>query len=187
MCGRSEIYLRGDHNLLNVLAATAIAAVAGIEMPAIRHTIQSFRGVEHRQELVREINGAKFYNDSIATSPERTLAAVRAFDPPIILIVGGKSKHLAVDALAEAIVRKVRYVIAMGEFGEELVCAIRALPDGQALPITQCDSLASAVAQAADISRPGDSVVLSPGGTSFDWFRDFEDRGQQFKALVNAL
>lgn len=187
VCERRDIRLLGDHNVLNALAATAIGAAAGVDVQSIRRVITSFRGVEHRLELVREHRGARFYNDSIATSPERTIAALRSFDQPIVLIAGGKSKHLPLDALAERIVAAVRFLILMGELGEEIENAVRATPGGEAIPIVRCSSLQQAVSKAAEVAEPGDVVLLSPGGTSFDFFRDFEDRGRQFKAMVSAL
>lgn len=187
VCDRRQIRLPGDHNVLNVLAATAISAEAGASAEAIRHVVTNFQGVEHRLELVRELKGARFYNDSIATSPERTLAALNSFDRPIILIAGGKSKHLPLDRLAERIVASVRYLVLMGELGQEIEAAVRAAPGGEAVPIARCASLGEAVSKAHELASTGDVVLLSPGGTSFDAFRDFEDRGRQFKALVNAL
>jgi UDP-N-acetylmuramoylalanine--D-glutamate ligase len=170
-----------------VLAASAIATTAGIGIEPIKDIVTSFTGVEHRLELVRELNGRSYYNDAIATSPERALAAVKAFQQPLVLLVGGKSKHLAVEELAEAIVERVRYLIVMGEFGQELLTAVRAVPGHTRLAIAEATSLEAAVQKAAEISQPGDAIVLSPGGTSFDWFRDFEDRGRQYKVLVMRL
>lgn len=187
LCTRHETPLLGDHNVINILAAAAISAVAGVGAEPIKSVIRSFRGVEHRLELVRELKGAKFYNDSIATSPERTMAALNSFNPPIILIAGGKSKHLPVDALATRIVSRVRFLILMGELGQELEAAVRAIPGGSSIPIVQCQTLEDAVGKAYEVASTGDVVLLSPGGTSFDMFRDFEDRGRQFKALVDSL
>lgn len=187
VCERSDVQLLGDHNVLNVLAATVVSAVAGVDVQSIRGVITSFRGVEHRLELVREHRGAMFYNDSIATAPERTIAALNSFSQPIVLIAGGKSKHLPLDALAERIAAKVRFLILMGELGEEIEEAVRSAPGGDAIPIVRCSSLQEAVSKAGEVATAGDVVLLSPGGTSFDLFRDFEDRGRQFKAMVSAL
>ena len=113
VCRTGDVKLRGRHNLYNVLAAAAISAAAGADTDSIRQVVTTFTGVEHRLELVREIRGARYYNDSIATAPERTLAALNAYDEPIVLIFGGKSKHLPMEKLIEKVNEKVRALVLM--------------------------------------------------------------------------
>ncbi len=179
--------LPGPHNILNILAASAVARAAGAPLPAISAAVTSFRGVEHRLELVRELAGVRYVNDSIATTPERTIAALHSFDCPIILLAGGRSKHLPLDAMAETIAARVRVLIAFGEMAEEILAAVRAAPGSAALLTRRAETLEAAVHLAHALARPGEVVLLSPAGTSFDQFRDFAERGQRFKELVWAL
>jgi UDP-N-acetylmuramoylalanine--D-glutamate ligase len=185
ICSRSALRLRGEHNVANVLAACAAATAAGVPVAALRAVATTFPGVEHRLELVRELDGVRYYNDSIATSPERAVAALKAFDEPVVLIAGGRSKHLPLDDLAAWICRKCRAVVLLGEMADDLAAAIAAAGGG--LPLVHAADMATAVRAARQLAQPGDVVLLSPGGTSFDLFRDFEDRGHQFKAQVLAL
>lgn len=187
LCTTSELKVPGDHNVLNVLAATAVSRSVGVDLAAIRKVITTFRGVEHRLELVRELGGISYFNDSIATAPERTLAALRAIRRPIVLIAGGRSKHLAMEHLAAEIVERTRALILIGEMADEIEHAIRACSGGERLSIERAASLEAAVRRARALARPGDAVLLSPSGTSFDQFRDFEDRGRHFKDAVHRL
>jgi UDP-N-acetylmuramoylalanine--D-glutamate ligase len=182
-----RLKLPGRHNVLNVLAAATISHAVGIEPATIGEVAASFGGIEHRLELVRELDGVRYYNDSIATSPERTVAALRSFERPVVLIAGGRSKHLPCDELAEAILEKTRAVVTMSELAEEIEDAVHRHDNGGGARIERADSLADAISRARRLANPGDAIVLSPAGTSFDWFRDFEDRGQQFKSIVAAL
>ncbi|MHB1004033.1 MAG: UDP-N-acetylmuramoyl-L-alanine--D-glutamate ligase [Chloroflexota bacterium] len=182
----SEIQLRGRHNLENVTAAVAVSAAAGADPDAMRRAIAAFRGIEHRIEPVREIGGVQYYNDSIATAPERTLAALRSFHEPIVLLAGGRDKHLPLEELAETIKARVHTLILFGEGADLLDAAMRRVTPP--LPIIlRCQNLAEAVPLAAVAARPGDVVLLSPAFTSYDQFRDFEERGREFKRMVNAL
>ena len=191
----SDIQLRGDHNRLNVQAACAIACAAGIPVAAIQAGIQDFHGVAHRLELVREWNGARWYNDSIATTPERTLAAIRAFDEPIVLLLGGRDKDLPWEELAALVHERVDHVVLFGEAAEKINAALGAPVPGQPpqyggkrpYTLARCSSLKEAVQAAAYAAEPGDVVLLSPGGTSFDEFRDFEERGEVFRTWVSEL
>ncbi len=185
ICSTGEVRLRGRHNLYNVLAATVLASAAGAEMAAIRQVATSFTGVEHRLEPVRELDGVRYYNDSIATAPERTAAALRSFAEPIVLIAGGQSKHLPVEELVGLIRERVAGLVLTGAVGEEIR---EAMGNDPANPPTRiAETLEEAVAAARELARPGNIVVLSPGGTSFDCFRDFEERGRAFKAIVKGL
>ncbi len=182
-----EILLPGEHNVLNALAASAVARSAGVSLPAIADTLRTFRGVEHRIELTRTLGGVRYFNDSIATSPERTVAALRTFSDPIVLIAGGRSKHLPLDELAALASEKCRAVVAFGEMADEIVDALHRLGSGDRALVVKTTGLADAVGLARNASRPGDVVLMSPAGTSFDQFRDFEERGRVFKAIVAAL
>lgn len=190
---RKEIRLRGDHNVQNVLAACAIAAAAGLPIEAMRTGISGFTGIPHRLEFVRSWGGADWYNDSIATTPERTIAAIKSFEEPLILLAGGRDKGLSWDALAKLVLQRVDHVIAFGEVAEMF---LESLADASALAemnefekptIIKCESLEDAVAEASRLVEPGDVVLLSPGGTSFDEFKDFEERGKCFDRLVKDL
>ena len=182
-----EIRLPGSHNLLNVLAAAAITRAVGASHQAIRAVATTFGGVEHRLEFVRLLDGVSYYNDSIATAPERTLAALRAFRCPIVLIAGGRSKHLPLADVAAEIVQRARALIVIGEMAQEIEDAVRACPGSGHLPIERATTMMRGVSIAHRLARPGDVVLLSPSGTSFDQFRDFEDRGRQYKDAVQNL
>ena len=182
------IQLRGSHNLMNVVAACAIAAGATLALPAIQTAVEEFQGVPHRLEFVRRFNGADWYNDSIATAPERTIAAIQAFNQPIILLLGGRDKNLPWEKLADLVRRKVSRVVLFGEAADLIAEAIGPRRPGQFLKSVQkCETLHEAVKIAASQAGEGDVVLLSPGGTSFDAFKDFEERGEAFKNWVNAL
>ena len=198
ICRVSEVRLRGRHNLLNVLAACVLAGVAGVPVETMRQVAATFTGVEHRLELVREWNGVSWYDDSIATAPERSLAALRSFEEPIVLLAGGRDKNLPWDEFADETVRRVRCLVTFGEAGPMIAEIVQARlargqeeGDGKQGPeledITQVETLEEAVDAAARLARSGDVVLLSPGGTSFDAFRDFAERGDRFKELVQQL
>ncbi len=192
ICRASEVRLRGRHNLLNVLAACALAGVAGVPVEAMRQVILTFTGVEHRLELVRELNGVQWYDDSIATAPERTLAALRSFEEPIVLLAGGRDKKLPWDEFAREVTARVRYLITFGEAGPMIARLVnealgKGVGNAALESVAQVETLDEAVALAARVARPGDVVLLSPGGTSFDAFRDFAERGDRFKELVRGL
>jgi UDP-N-acetylmuramoylalanine--D-glutamate ligase len=197
---RASIRLRGDHNLLNVLAACAISTAAGIPASLMEAGISDFTGVAHRLEFVRRWGGADWYNNSIATAPERTIAAIRSFDEPLVVLLGGRDKKLPWDELARLVWLRVDHLIVFGEAAEIILSAVeQASPEAGAdeqfahavgegsLTIAKCNTLAEAVSVAASIVQPGDVVLLSPGGTSFDEFRDFEERGACFAQWVNEL
>jgi UDP-N-acetylmuramoylalanine--D-glutamate ligase len=182
----ADVPLRGRHNLANVLAAAAVAHAAGIEREAMRAAIRAFQGVPHRLETVAERDGVKFVNDSIATAPERSIAALQAYDEPLVLIAGGRDKHLPMQQWAELIVHRVRHVVLIGEMSDLVAEAIRAA-DPTYTAVSRATSMDDAVAQAARVARGGDVVLLSPGGTSYDMYRDFEERGRDFARAVAEL
>lgn len=182
------VNLRGHHNLYNVLAAVAIAAAASLSIQAIYEGIVAFEGVPHRLEFIREWGGASWYNDSIATSPERTIAALESFDEPIILLAGGRDKDLPWDKLAALIHHKVDHLVLFGEAAELIKKIVGEVQPGMKPDtIDQVKDLKTAVKAASTRVQPGDVVLLSPGGTSFDEFNDFEHRGRRFKQWVNEL
>jgi UDP-N-acetylmuramoylalanine--D-glutamate ligase len=158
----------------------------------MRQVAQSFTGVEHRLELVREWGRVRWYNDSIATAPERVVAALKAFDEPIVLLAGGRDKHLPWEEMVDLTMHKVRHLVLFGEAADLIHGKIERARDrvtGQApvLDVHRCEGLEDAVQAAAAVARPGQVVLLSPGGTSFDAYRDFEARGRHFCQLVWAL
>jgi UDP-N-acetylmuramoylalanine--D-glutamate ligase len=182
------IQLPGRHNIANVLAACAIATAASLALPAIQTAIEEFTGIPHRLEFIRNINGADWYNDSIATAPERTMAAIEAFEGPLVLLLGGRDKNLPWDDLSQLIHQRVRAVVLFGEAAGLIERALGAVKKGETLQvISRCNTLEEAVQAAAKLAQPGDTILLSPGCTSFDAFKDFEERGEYFRKLVNAL
>ncbi len=182
------INLRGAHNLYNVLAAIAISAAASLSIQAIYDGITSFEGIPHRLEFVRTLNGADWYNDSIATAPERAIAALNAFDQPIVLLAGGRDKDLPWDKFAQSVRQKVDHLVLFGESADLIREAFGTLtPEQRPFTLDQCQTLREAVIRANEISQPGDIVLLSPGGTSFDEFTDFEERGRLFIQWVKEL
>ncbi|TKJ31156.1 MAG: UDP-N-acetylmuramoyl-L-alanine--D-glutamate ligase [Chloroflexi bacterium B3_Chlor] len=188
VCHVSEVQLLGSHNLENVLAACAIAVPAGAQSEAMRTAVTSFSGVEHRLELVAEIEGVRYYDDSIATSPQRAMAALNSFSEPIVLLAGGRGKHLPLEGLAQLIVKKVKALILFGEAASLLEQAVMEIQgDRRELPIYRSADLSEAVRTAGQIVRAGDVVLLAPACTSFDMYRDFAERGEHFKSLVRDL
>jgi UDP-N-acetylmuramoylalanine--D-glutamate ligase len=182
----AEVPLRGRHNLANVLAAAAAAHTAGIDRESMRAGIRAFQGVPHRLQTVAERDGVRFVDDSIATAPERSIAALQAYDEPLVLIAGGRDKHLPMEAWAALIAKRVKHVVLLGEMSDLVAAAIRAANPSYAA-LSQATTMAEAVAQAARVARSGDVVLLSPGGTSYDMYQDFEERGRDFARAVTEL
>ncbi|MGD2205260.1 MAG: UDP-N-acetylmuramoyl-L-alanine--D-glutamate ligase [Anaerolineae bacterium] len=190
ICRMRDLKLLGEHNVANTLAACAIASAAGAPYEALRQVATRFTGVEHRLELVREREGVRWYNDSIATTPERTVAALRSFEGPLVLLAGGRDKHLPWGEMAALTWRKVRHLFLFGEAAVLIEREMQQARDSIQDPICHlhhAGTLERAVALAAQVARPGDVVLLSPGGTSFDVYRDFAERGEHFRQLVTAL
>ena len=189
VCHVEEIPLLGRHNVANVLAAVAAADAWGVPAMTMRAAIRAFPGVEHRLERVRILRGVSFYNDSIATSPTGTLAALAAIQQPIWLIAGGYDKGIPFQALGEAIVQRVKGVFLIGNTAPQIAQAIEtAQRPGTNLPtIALCRRLRDAVQAAYDAASPGDVVLLSPACASYDQFRNFVERGRLFKQLVSEL
>ena len=184
---RDAIPLRGDHNVANVVTAVGVAAQLGVDDEAAARAIRAFSGVPHRLEVVSRARGITWVNDSIATTPERTLAGLRSFEEPAVLLLGGRDKHLPLAELAREAVQRCRAVIGFGEAGPTFVDAVRAVRDGDAPVLREVDDVEAAVEAAAAIAREGDVVLCSPAGTSFDAYRTFEQRGAAFRAAVEAV
>jgi UDP-N-acetylmuramoylalanine--D-glutamate ligase len=190
VCELAEVRLRGYHNVLNVLAAIAIAGAAGVPVEAMTEAIRTFDTLTHRLETVRVVNGVTYVNDSIATAPERVAAAIQAFhDEPLVLLLGGRDKALPWDDMLRLAVQRARYVVTFGEAGPMIAARAEKARDGLvgAAHVLQADSLSNALEMAARLARRGDVVLLSPGCTSFDAYLDFEERGEHFRQLVNGL
>ena len=182
------INLRGTHNLYNVLAAVAISAAATLSLQAIYDGIVAFKGVPHRLEFVRSWHGADWYNDSIATAPERAIAALESFDNPVVLLAGGRDKDLPWQRFGKIVREKVDHLILFGEAADLIEDAVKKTSsEERPFSVDKCAGLAQAVGKAAQRVEPGDIVLLSPGGTSFDEFTDFEERGKRFKQWVKEL
>jgi len=192
---REQISLRGDHNLLNALAAFAVGQAAGLPLDAMLIAAEGFEGVAHRLQLVRMLHGAAWVDDSIATTPERVMAAIRSFDEPLVLLLGGRDKKLPWGDLARLVCQRVDHVVLFGEAAPKIEQALRAEQAVQAdsraatrpLSIDTVSRMQQAVVRAAELAQAGDVVLLAPGGTSFDEFKDFEERGDQYRSCVQAL
>jgi len=183
ICPVSEITLRGQHNVENVLAATGCALWTGMAPSAIRRGIAAFRGVAHRIERVHDDRGVVYYNDSKGTNVDSTIKALQSFSEPIVLIAGGKGKGQDFAPLAEAARGRVRCAILIGEDGDRIRTAFQSA----GMSAASADSLEDAVRRAREAARVGDVVLLSPACASFDMFRNYEHRGDVFKSVVRAL
>lgn len=182
------IQVPGDHNIENYMAA--IAAVDGIVPDkCVRAVAQRFTGVEHRIEFVRELDGVRYYNDSIGTSPTRTTACLESFPQKVILIAGGYDKGVPFTQLGLELVDRVKLLLLTGDTAPAIRAAAEAAPgfEGSGLVIRETEDLAAAVRAARQAARPGDVVVLSPACAAFDRYKNFMERGQVFKSLVRAL
>ena len=186
VASRGDLRLPGVHNLENALAAMAIAGVWGAPPEAMGEALRSFRGVEHRLELVAEINGVRYVNDTTSTAPAAALAALAALAGPIVLIAGGADKKLDFSELGAAIARRVKALLLLeGTATDKLAAAVRAVKAD--LIAGRFNDLRAAVQAAQDIAQPGDTVLLSPGCASFGMFANEFERGEQFKAIVAGL
>lgn len=180
--------LRGEHNYENACAAvTATKSFVSVESQV--EVLKEFSGVEHRIELIREIDGVKWYNDSIGTSPTRTMAGLKSFDEEIVLIAGGYDKHLDYTPLAKPIVDKVKTLILVGQTSEKIYEAVKQELEKQnkTIDIYMCDQFSEIVPLARKKAEPGQVILFSPASASFDLFKNFEERGEKFKELVNQL
>lgn len=183
---KNDIKLRGIHNLENI--ATALTAIIDlIDLDKSIKVIKNFNGVEHRLEFVREINNVKWYNDSVSSSPTRTIAGLYSYDEKIVLIAGGYDKHLDYTNIAKPILDKVTKLILMGDTKEKIYNAVTTSVMNPNIEIYKCNTLQEVVDKAKEVAIPGEIVLFSPASASFDMFKNFADRGNQFKDLVNKL
>ncbi len=184
LLNKSEIRLPGDHNLENAMAATAISYVCGIDIEVIKDVLKTFGGVEHRQEFVRNLNGVMYVNDSKATNPDSSIKAVQSYDKQIVLIAGGMDKQGSFDEFLDACKNNVRAFVLLGETANKIKeCAInKGFND-----ITVVKDMKEAVEVSSSIARENEVVLLSPACASWDMYKSFEVRGNDFKENVNSL
>ncbi|HEX2063190.1 MAG TPA: UDP-N-acetylmuramoyl-L-alanine--D-glutamate ligase [Acidimicrobiales bacterium] len=176
----AELPRAHPHDLSNALAATATAVAAGADLASCRSVLTAFEGLPHRLQLVGESGGVRYYDDSKATTPASVLCALRAF-PSAVLVAGGRNKGLDLGPLRQAAGR-LRHVVAIGEAAAEIAAVFAGVA-----PVTEAGSMVEAVAAASAAARPGDAVVLSPGCSSFDWYRSYAERGDAFAAAVGQM
>ncbi len=177
-----QLGLPGIHNELNSMAAILAALIMGVDIESIQEAVQQFKGLPHRMEFVRESGGVKFYNDSKATNIDSVQFALQSFSTPVILIAGGKDKESEFSLLNDKIEKHVKAIVLIGESSDKMRQAWSALK-----PLHYAESLDEAVNLSRSLADAGDVVLLSPACASFDMFSNFEDRGNQFKEVVNAL
>ena len=164
------------------MAATLVGQLTDVGTASLRATLKNFKGVEHRQEFVREVNGIRYYNDSKATSVDAVWYALQAFDRPIVLMLGGRDKGNDYSKIADLVQKNVRAIVAMGESADRVQQAFSGLK-----PVRRATSIDEAVLTAQSMAQAGDVVLLSPACASFDWFENYEQRGKVFKELVKNL
>lgn len=182
VCDVSEIRLKGNHNLENVLAAAAVAYLSGLDLEVMREVFRTFAGVEHRLEFVRRLGGVDYYNDSKATNVDSACQALCAFDQPLIVIMGGKDKGGDFTALQEVVKKRVKLLVLLGAAGDKIWAAL-----GHVVPTVRAGDMNEAVELACSHAETGDAVLLSPACASFDMFENFEHRGRVFKQAVAEL
>jgi len=188
VCKKDDIVIKGMHNVENYLAAFA-ATKDDVSIKSMKKVAETFSGVEHRCELVRELNGVKYYNDSIASSPTRTLAGLRAFDKKVIIIVGGYDKHIPFEPLAYEGYPYIKELIIMGATKDKIKAAFDKLEAEKGIKVNMhfVNDMEEAVNKAKELAKEGDVVTLSPACASFDMFKNFAVRGNVFKKIVNEL
>ena len=182
----SKLNIRGVHNHENICACMS-AIYDLVDVDKSFEAIAKFSGVEHRLEFVREINGVKWYNDSVSSSPTRTIAGLNSYDEEIVLIAGGYDKNLDYTPIGKPILDKVKVLILFGNTKQKIYDAVMGLRDKENIEIYLCDTLAEVVNKAYEVSKVGQVVLFSPASASFDMFKNFADRGLQYKDLVNKL
>ena len=182
LLGRDELRLLGDHNVANALAAALAAREPGVSLGALAAGLRSFRALPHRLELVREVGGVRWINDSKATNIASTVVAVEAMDRPFVLLLGGRHKGEPYTRLGPLLKPRCRLVVAYGEAGPQVERDLQ----GQ-VPLERGTTFADVVARARRAARPGDAVLLSPACSSYDMFKNYEERGATFRELVEAM
>lgn len=183
---KEDIKLRGIHNYENICAALA-ATSSIVDIDTQIKAIKEFCGVEHRLEFVRKLDGVEWYNDSIGTSPASTIAGLNSFDENIVLLAGGSDKGLDYKEVGEAIARKVKVLILTGPTSPKIEEATKQALNGKTIDIYYTTNMKKSVCLAKEAAKTGDVVLLSPASASFDLYKNFEDRGKQFKDCVNSL
>ena len=179
----SEFILRGEHNRQNLRVAIGAALLAGARPDVIADVVCNFKGIPNRLELVGEVNGVKFVNDSAATTPDAAAAGVRSFDAPIVLIAGGRDKGGNWSEFEKALREQVRALVAIGEFAEKLTEMAKKV----GVRVLKASDMKEAIKRAVEFSEPGDIVLFSPGCASHDMFRNYEHRGEEFRKAVREL
>lgn len=188
VCKREEIKILGMHNVENLLAAFC-ATYEDASIESMRRVAVNFTGVQHRTEFIRSIDGVKYYNDSIASSPTRTLAGLNSFDKPVVLIAGGYDKNIPFEPLAEGGYSKIKALVLLGVTKDKIKDAFNRVmkEKGVNIPIYIVNSLEEAAEKSRKIAEEGDIVTLSPACASFDMFPNFEVRGDKFKEIINNM
>jgi len=187
VCPVDEVRIPGPHNLENALGAVCCAAAMEVPIPVVRHTLRTFKGVEHRIENVRTLDGVIYYNDSKGTNVDSTIKAVDTMTRPTVIILGGYDKHTSFDPLSERIVERkdiIREAVLIGETAPQIEESLRKAGYDH---ILHAGSMREAVETSRKIAEDGWSVLLSPACASFDMFKDYEERGRVFKDIVNSL
>ena len=177
------------HNVENIMAAIS-AVMPEVSADAISHVAQTFEGVEHRVEFVREVDGVLFYNDSIGSSPTRTSASIKSFNQKVVLIAGGYDKNLSYDEMGEVLHNHASALVLMGDTAHKIEQAYRKYTDAvgvEPVPIIRVSGMEAAVKEAFSIAGGGGIVLLSPASASFDMYANFMERGNHFKSIVNSL
>ncbi|HVX57840.1 MAG TPA: UDP-N-acetylmuramoyl-L-alanine--D-glutamate ligase [Candidatus Saccharimonadales bacterium] len=189
ICRTDELRLLGKHNWQNVCAAVTAAWQVVQDVAALRSVLTSFSGLAHRLELVRELHGVRYYDDSFGTAPETAMVAIEAFEQPVIAILGGRSKGIPFDALAKFVAQRpnVKQVITIGETGPEIAALLRRRGFDRNRMREGGNTMDQIVRTAQELAEPGDVVLLSPACTSFDMFQNYKERGERFTEAVRAL
>ena len=182
----NKILLAGKHNLQNACAAALVSKILNISNQSISNVLSTFKGLKHRLQLIKEVKGVKYYNDSYSTIPETTIAAIEALTGPKILILGGSSKKSDFTVLSERIVsnRKIKAIILIGKEAQRIKKSLQTAGSFRGESIENLSNMKDIVKSAQDIAQKGDSIILSPACASFDMFANYEDRGQQFSDCV---
>ncbi|MBI5473930.1 MAG: UDP-N-acetylmuramoyl-L-alanine--D-glutamate ligase [Ignavibacteriae bacterium] len=177
-----EISIRGQHNVMNAMAAALIAQSFDVPTASVRATLKNFKGVEHRLEFVRELNGVAYVNDSKATNVDSVWYALQSFSRPIIVLLGGRDKGNDYSTLYPLVEKYVKAIVAIGESGDKVMTAFKGMK-----PMSKAETMEEAIRQATAFASAGDVVLLSPACASFDWFENYEHRGRVFKEIVFTL
>jgi len=188
ICKTSELKLLGKHNWQNICAALTVVWQATQDVAALRSVVTTFAGLPYRLEFIREVDGAKYYNDSLGTTPETTIGAIEAFKQPKVMIIGGASKGVQFGDLAKATVApdaNIRQIVLIGDMAPTIEAELKKV--GFTAYVHGGETMASAVAAAHEAAQPGDVVLMTPGCSSFDMFKDYKDRGDQFNDAVKSL